>query len=408
MGATAFGLTHVVSGIDFANVQRDLSIAFLLGLGVLLAVATGLRFSGAMALGFAVLVGFLERIHRGPYAGSDVRAATAEAIRVLQGGGNPYTHRYLDTNPQGSPFAYPIGEPIFYWLHQVLFDRIDYADKISGLLILVLLAALAPVVGTVRATLVTMLFGTYGMAANFAMDGSNDTSFSFLMVLALVLLVYSQSTPTPKAARATIFIVSAFIFGWAILFKQFAWMIYPFIALALRQRGERWVLHATIAVGGAVLVMLPFVVDAPSGVVRNLTRRGIENDIWGLNIWSLLKSFSPGLAQPLTAFITLPSVILTLVVFLALLPGTTSDLGAAVLRGLLVMGTLLVTSVWTTFPYYTGASAILAVAIALYGFPALTTSTDRHPHTWAGLLPARLIRTVQRVSDHLWGRSVEP
>ena len=408
MAVTAFGLAHVFSGIDFANVQRDLGIGFLLGLGVLMAVAVGLRFSGSMALAFAVLVGFLDRIHREPYTGTDVRAATAEAIRVLQAGGNPYTHRYLDTNPQGSPFAYPIGEPVFYWFHQVLFSRIDYADEVSGLAIILLLAALAPLVGSVRATLVTMGYSTFGLAAYFAMGGSNDTSFAFLIVLSLVLLAYSQSRSVPSGWRIACFVASAAFFGWSILFKQFAWMIYPFVVLALRQRGQRWLLHLAIAGGGAVLAMLPFFVDSPTGVLRNLTRRGIDNDIWGLNIWSILKSFSPALAESLTSFITLPSLILTLVVFVVLLPGTTGDLGAAVLRGLLVIGTLLLTSVWTTFPYYTGASAVLAVAIALYQVPVLTTPVDRYPHTWTGLLPAQLIRTVQRISDHLWGRSVEP
>ncbi len=405
MAVTIFGLTHVISGIDFADVQRDLGIAFLVGLGVLLAVGAGMRFAGSMALGFAVLVGFLERIHREPYTGTDVRAATAEAIRVLQSGQNIYGHVFQDTSPPGDPFGYPIGEPGFYWIHQIFFDRIDLADKLSGLLIVLLLAALAPIVGATRAALATMIYGTYSMAARFAVDGSNDTSFSFLVVLGLVLLVYSQSTSTRHRWRPILFILSAVFLGWAILFKQFAWFLYPYIMLALRQRQERWVFHAGIAIGGSFLIMLPFFIGEPVGTFRVLSRTAIDRDIWGLNIWSILKSFSPALAEPLTPFITLPSVILTLIVFVVQLPRVSGDVGGAVLRGLLVMGTLLITSVWTTYPYYTGASAILAVAIALYGAPGLATSLDEHPRTWDGLLPPRLIRTIRRSSDRLWGKA---
>ena len=401
-GITAFGLLHVIGAVDFAHPQRDLGVLFLLGVALLAAIGLGVRFCGPLVVLYALLVGLQERIHRQPYTGTDVRAATAEAIRVLRDHGNPYAHTFLDTNPPGSPFAYPIGEPLFYWLHQFVFDRIDLADKVSGMLILVLLAALAPLVGTVRAALVTMLYGTYAQAAQFSVDGSNDTSFAFLVVLAMTLLVYSQWERVPPGTRAVLFILSALFFGWAILFKQFAWFIYPFVALALRQRRERWRLHAVIAVGGAIVVMLPFFLNDPAGVVHNLGRSGITNDIWGLNVWNILTSFAPGIAT-LRPYITLPSLVLALAVLVVQLPWTTADPGGAVLRGLLAIGTLLVTAVWTTYPYYTGMAAILAVAVACSGAPALARPAV-YPLTWASLLPAPVTAGMRRLSVALWGR----
>ena len=101
-------------------------------MALLAAIGLGVRLCGPLVVLYALLVGIQERIHRQPYTGSDVRAATAEAIRVLQAHGNPFAHTYLDTNPPGDPFGYPIGEPLFYWLHQFVFDRIDLADKVSA------------------------------------------------------------------------------------------------------------------------------------------------------------------------------------------------------------------------------------------------------------------------------------
>lgn len=369
LGALALGLFWAIGSTDFEHAQPWIVGLLLLGALCGWAVVRGARFAPWAALAQIVAVGYAERILRKPFVGSDVLAATREAIDVIARGGNPYDHLYVTNNPPGSSFPYLPGEIAFYAIPNALFGTLQGADKWAGIGIVFLLATLAPAVGPARAALATALYSTFSYAAYRSTDGSNDTSLAFLVVLATVLLAWSaraELTPQRRGQARVLFYASAVAFAWALLFKQFAWLLYPFIAMALRRRGAAWREHVVVSVGLTVLIVLPFALTAPIPFLRNVVGQvSAHPNVWGLNLWAGLQTWNSGLIRALIPVIPALGLIALAAVALVLLTRPVEDLGVALFQGLGLLFVALFLARWTTSTYYMFACAVLAAAVGL-------------------------------------------
>jgi len=373
LATIALGIFHVVESTDFERPQWWTAALLLAGVLLVAAVLRDARAADWAVLGYAVAVGAADRIARAPVPGSDVLAVTREAIGVLFGGGNPYTHTYLSSNPPASPFPYPPGEILFYAIPELLVGDIRTADAWAGVGIIALLASLAAVIGPARAALATALYGAFGLAAYRSLDGSNDTALAFLVVFASTLLAFAL---TGGGARRALLIASAVMFSWALLFKQLAWALYPFVLAHLRRRGVDWRLHGLVTLGLTAALLVPFAVLDPAALWRSFSAAlTFHQNVWGLNLWSVLRTIAPGAVDALAPYLAPIPVLAMGIAGVFFLRRPAPDLGGALLQGLAVLFVGLFTARWTTSPYYTFASAVLAAAIALYGERDRATAT---------------------------------
>jgi hypothetical protein len=334
------------------------------------------RWASWVTLGYTVLVGMIDRLGHPIRVDSDVWATTSEAINVLAHGHNPYAHYYLAADP--STFPYLPGEIAFYAVAKALSGGVLGADRWTGIGIIFLLAGLAFCIGPSRAAVVTGLYATLAIAGYYAVDGSNDTSLAFLVVLAVVLLACSERAN--RGSRAFLY-ASAFVFAWALLFKQFAWLIYPFVILYLRQRGNEWRGYLAVGFGVVALGILPFLATAPvrfiEGVVGQL---GAHHQVVGLNFWKGMEIVAPSLVHKMLPVMPITSLIAIVLVGGVLLMRPASNLGFALLQGLSLLFVALFFERWATANYYIGASAILAASLALVPLPLVnqTDTNGRH------------------------------
>ncbi|MGI8550144.1 MAG: hypothetical protein ACR2PL_04985 [Dehalococcoidia bacterium] len=363
-GAVALGIYWAISTTDYEHAQFYAVVLLLAGALIGLAVVREVAGADWMALIFATAVGYTDRIVRKPFIGSDVLLVTQRAIQALVSGVNPYMHTHVAGIAQPVPFVYPPGELYFYAIGKTFFGQLVEVDRWAGIGIVILLASLALFVGPARAAFATALYATFGLAAFRSLDGSNDTSFAFLLLLAIVLLAFSERSE--KGSRA-LFYASAIIFALALLFKQFASLIYPFVVLYLWRRGAAWYRYAAVSLGVVALICLPFFLGAPSDFLNSMiTALGYHENIWGLNLWSGLKPYAPDFIdglRPMLSLITLFAIVGTAAL---LVRWHAPNLGGALLQGLMLLFVALYLARWSTSPYYTSAGAILAAAIALF------------------------------------------
>src|SRR5207302_11352620 len=104
-----------------------------------------------------------------------------------------------------------------------------------------------------------MLYASWGAAGFHAIDGSNDVSDSFLLVPALALAVFAA----PSRGGRFAFFASAFVFGWAMAFKQFAVLALPPLLRHLAVAGASWRRYALAAIGTTATLVLPFLIMDP-------------------------------------------------------------------------------------------------------------------------------------------------
>ena len=123
-------------------------LGIVLALAGLAAVVTRQTWAAPFTLFAALAAGLREHAIQGDHRSSDVMLTTNEAVGVLFGGANPYTHVYAMTNPPGGLFGYPPGEIIFYGLAHLFNQNIFRVDLTCGILLLGLIGALAPFCGT--------------------------------------------------------------------------------------------------------------------------------------------------------------------------------------------------------------------------------------------------------------------
>jgi hypothetical protein len=369
LGSLALGLFWAI-GISFGTMAVG-----LLGAGVLImgAVLYGGSVSARLApwatLVYAAIVGVADRLHRTPIIYSDVMNVTQEAIRTLARGQDPYTHTYLSSRPAGTVgFVYPPGEIAFYAIPNAIWGHIQGTDRWAGIGIVLLLAGLALRVGPVPAAIATALYGTFSAASFRALDGSNDTGLGLLVVLAVALLAMSERGG--RGSRA-LFYASAIAFAWALLFKQFAWFLYPFVAAYLWRRDSEWLHYVGVSLAVVVLAVVPFLLMAPLDFVHDVLVGGAtyHKNVWGVNIWAALEPDAPRVIHALAPYLVVVPVLAVALVMAAVLVRPASNLGFSLFRGLGALFVALYLARWTTPPYYTFAGAVLAAAIALLPYP---------------------------------------
>ena len=365
-----------VGAIDQIAPQPDRLALLLAGL---LLLFIHLRGQGSPALVgyYAFLIGAAERISRIPLTdGSDVVRATTEAIQTLLLGGNPYAHVMQSTIPVGSPFVYPPGEFLFYLPSYLLVSDIYRVDTITGVLSigLILLAGLR--VGWDRVVLPAMLYATWGVGAFRAVDGSNDVSAAFLVIVGLVALVFAD--PRTRAGRVA-YVVSAVALGWAMAFKQFSVVIVPLVLRHLALSGRDWRRYAAISLGTAAAFVVPFLLwDPQAFLAQQVASLTFHENLWGINLLNFLAQYRD--VTPLYPLFFLGEVVLTLLGFALALRARLATIGMAAFAGCGVILIALLLARWSTQPYFIYIGAIACTALAL---------VDRSAHASENLESAR-------------------
>ncbi len=212
-----------------------------------------------------------------------------------------------------------------------------------------------------------MLYAAWGIAGYRAIDGSNDVSASALVVFACVALVFVTGGGWPASSRASrfAFVFSAFLFGWAIAFKQFSLLVLPPVARHLAVSGANWRRYVLIALGVTAAFVLPFFVRDPGAFIGNqIATLTFHDEIWGANLLHTMQQFGdPTALLPLFAAIEILGT-LALVVLVAR-RWDAPTLGAAVLVGAGLVLVPLLFAKWTTQPYYAYIGGIVACGLAL-------------------------------------------
>ncbi len=287
--------------------------------------------------------------------------ATAESLDVVFAGGNPYTHVLQSTIPPGSPFVYPPGELAWYAVPYVLFGDITRVDTWAGIAIVAAIAAAGLRIGMANVALPAMLYASWGVAGYRAIDGQNDVSGSFLVVLALVALVFAEHDGGWSRGA---FVASAVFLGWAIAFKQFAVLVLPPVVRYVAVRGGDWRRYALGVAGVVAAFIIPFFIRDPGAFVdKQIAALTFHNEIWGANILNTLAQY--GDPTPLVPLFLVTSLAGTVGLVVLVARWRIPTLGAAALAGAGMVMLVLLRARWTTQPYYAYVGAIAACGIAL-------------------------------------------
>ena len=361
-------LVAVLAGVMWSIGALDLNGPSIERMGLLLA---GIALGAAGALGrhvglaaglYAVAVGGVERLQRDLLVnGSDVLRATAEAIDVLMSGHNPYEHVMLSTDPIGSPFVYPPGEMLWYLLPYRAVGDVGRVETWTGILTIAALAVAGARVGAGRASLLAMLYATWGIAAFRTTDGGNDVSAAFLVVVGLVALAFAS---LPGRRGRVAFALSAVALGWAAAFKQFALLVWPIVLRHLAVAGAPWRRYFAISGGLAAAVTAPFFLWAPGPfLARQWQALTFHDDVWGANLLSALAQVRP-VTELVGIFFALELLATVAVVALGV-RARVPTIGAAALVGAGILTVPLLLARWTTQSYFVYAATIAAAGLVL-------------------------------------------
>jgi hypothetical protein len=356
------GLFWCVGGIELNAPQLDRMLLLLAG-AVLLGLTLRGNDQGPFICWYAFLIGTSERISRAPILdGSDVLRATQEALANLLQGLNPYTVPLTTTIPPGSPLAYPPGELLWYLPAHLLFGDLTRVDTVAGILTTAAIGIAGLRAGWERVALPAMLYATWGIGAFRAVDGSNDVSAAFMVVLGLAILVFADRDT--RGGRLA-FVLSAVAFGWAVAFKQFAIVILPLVLRHLAVAGRDWRRYGLISGGTVAVLVVPFLVwDAGAFLSQQLAVLTFHQDVWGANIAALLQQYID--LTPVLPFFFAAEIIGTIVALALFLRARLPTLGAATLAGCGVILVALLLARWTTQPYYAYLGGVAAMGLALF------------------------------------------
>lgn len=355
-------LFWAIEGIDVNAPQIERVAILVSTLAVAWAVLSEAPYASGLAAYLAVLVAISERMRRVPLPdGSDVLRATVEAIGVVAGGGNPYTHVMQSTNPVGSPFVYPPGELAWYAVPLALFGDVTRVDSWAGIAIVAAIALAGVRLGFENVALPAMLYAAWGIAGYRAIDGQNDVSASALVVFAAVALVFASGDD--RASRVML-VVSAALFGWAIAFKQFSVLVFPPVLRWVAVSGGAWRRYAAVALGVAAAFVLPFLAADPGAFLGSQwAALTFHQEIWGMNLLATLQQYTdPASLVPLFFAAELAGTLALVALVRWWRP---PSLGAAVLAGAGLVAVPLLLAKWTTQPYFAYVGAIVACGLAL-------------------------------------------
>jgi hypothetical protein len=355
------GLFWCVGGIELNAPQLDRVFLLIAG-AVLLGLSLRGHDQGPFICWYAFLIGTSERLSRIPLLdGSDVLRATQEALVNLLQGLNPYTVPLTSTIPPGSPLVYPPGELLWYLPAHLFGGDLTRVDTVAGILTTAAIGAAGLRAGWERVALPAMLYATWGIGAFRAVDGSNDVSAAFMVVLGLAILVFADRDT--RAGRIA-FVLAAVALGWAVAFKQFAIVILPLVLRHLAVAGRDWRRFAIISLGTIALFVVPFLVWDPGAFVsQQVATVTFHTEVWGANLLALLQQYTD-VAAWLPLFFA-AEIFVTLGVFALFLRARLPTLGVATFAGCAVILVALLLARWTTQPYYAYLGGVAAMALAL-------------------------------------------
>ena len=364
------GLFWCVGGIELNAPQLD-RVALLIAGAVLLGLSLRGADQGPFICWYAFLIGASERIPRIPLLdGSDVLRATQEALVNLLQGLDPYTVPLTSTIPPGSPLVYPPGELLWYLPAHLLFGDLTRVDTVAGILTTAAIGVAGFRAGWDRVALPAMLYATWGIGAFRAVDGSNDVSAAFMVVLALAILVFAGHDT--RAGRIA-FVLSAVALGWAVAFKQFAIVILPLVLRHLAVAHRDWRRYGLISLATIAVLVVPFLVwDAGAFLSQQLETLTFHQETWGANLLALLQEYVD--VTPLVPIFFAAEIIVTLVAFALFLRARLATIGVATFAGCGVILVALLLARWTTQPYYAYLGGVAAMALALVDHSAARTS----------------------------------
>jgi hypothetical protein len=374
--ALVLGLFWCVGGIELNAPQLDRVVLLVAGV-VLLGLSLRGRDQGPFICWYAFLIGASERLSRAPLLdGSDVLRATQEALANLLRGMDPYTVPLTTTIPPGSPLVYPPGELLWYLPAHLLFGDLTRVDTVAGILLTAAIGVAGIRAGWERVALPAMLYATWGIGAFRAVDGSNDVSASFLVVLALAILVFADRDT--RAGRIA-FVVSAATFGWAVAFKQFAVVILPLVLRHLAIAGRDWRRYAIASLATIAVLVVPFLVWDPGAFLsQQLALLTFHTEVWGANLLALFQQYVD--VTGWLPFFFAAEILVTLVTFGLLLRARLPTIGAATFGGCAVILIALLLARWTTQPYYAYLGGVAAMALALVDRDAQVERASALPH----------------------------
>jgi hypothetical protein len=257
--------------------------------------------------------------------------------------------------------VYPPGELLWYLPAHLLFGDLTRVDTVAGILTTVAIGVAGFRVGWDRVALPAMLYATWGIGAFRAVDGSNDVSAAFMVVLALAVLVFADRDT--RAGRIA-FVLSAVVFGWAVAFKQFAIVILPLVLRHLAVAHRDWRRYGLVSLATIAVLVVPFLVwDAGAFLSQQLATLTFHKETWGANLLALLQEFMD--VTPLVPIFFAAEIILTLTAFALLLRARLRTVGVATFAGCGVILVALLLARWTTQPYYAYLGGVAAMALAL-------------------------------------------
>ena len=359
--AILVGLLWCAGGIELNAPQLDRVLALIAGAILLGLSLRGTAVGPGIAL-YAVFIAFSERWSRVPFPdGSDVLRATDEAIGNLLHGLNPYTVPLTSTIPPGSPLVYPPGELAWYLPPHLVVGDLSRVDTWAGIFTVVAICVTGFRAGWDRVLLPAMLYATWGIGAFRAIDGSNDVSASFLVVLGLALLVFADRGT--RVGRIC-FVLSAIALGWAVAFKQFAVVVLPLVIRHLAVAGRDWRRYGLISLATIAVFVLPFLIWDPRAFLsQQLETLTFHQEVWGANLPALIQQYWD-ITGLLPLFFAL-EVGLTLAVLVYALYARIPTIGIATLSGCGVILIALLLAKWTTQPYYAYLGGLAAMGLAL-------------------------------------------
>lgn len=345
----------------------------LLGVAALGLIVAGRRLGPIVALAAGTAAGLAEDIWRDPRAQSDVLPAIREAAATLASGHSPYGVPLTSTIPPGAFYEYPPGPLLVYGPAFSIFTETGL-ERLSALLVVIVIAALAWRIGAGRAAIASTLYGTYLYGAFRAIDSSTETTLAFLLVLGTVLVW--RGGEDDRGARWAYWLAVP-VFALVVLMKQSAWIIYPFIALYLWRSGARGRRHVLLTAALVIAVMVPFFVAAPAAFIGGLLDVFHKN-IYGLNLLGTLNMTQPEIAAAISPHNTWIQLSALAAVTIYMLRRPASSVTLALAQGAAAFAVAAFFARWTSPSYYM-LLAILACAIV--GLAPLEEIRSRTPVT---------------------------
>jgi len=355
------GLFWCAGGIELNAPQLDRVFLLVTG-AVLLGLTLRGRDEGFFICWYAFLIGTSERLSRIPLLdGSDVLRATQEGLMNLLRGWDPYSVPLTSTIPPGSPLVYPPGELLWYLPAHLLFSDLTRVDTVAGILTIVAISVVGLRAGWERVALPAMLYATWGIGAFRAVDGSNDVSAAFMVVLALAILVFAdRDTRFGRIA----FVASAIAFGWAVAFKQFAVVILPLVLRHLAVAGRDWRRYGLISAATVAVFVVPFLLWDPRAFLEaQVAILTFHTEVWGANLPAVLQQYVD-VSDWLPLFF-IAELVLTVLALGLFLRARLPTIGAATFAGCGVILIALLLAKWTTQPYFAYLGGVAAMALAL-------------------------------------------